>query len=82
VTRHFLLVDGYDLSYALRRIHDELTGLETVTRRGFLLLGGCCHYALNSLLCAGGEAGKPAAIDSAKPIRPNPPGQIHASCKQ
>src|SRR5690606_31245033 len=50
VPRHFLLVDRHDLSDAVRRVHDVLAGLETVARRGLLVLSGSCHYALNSLL--------------------------------
>jgi hypothetical protein len=39
VTSHFLLFDRYDLTNAMSRIHNRLTGLETTTDCGFFLLG-------------------------------------------
>src|SRR5690606_38525426 len=39
VARDFLLLDGGDLPDAVRRIDDELAGLEAIACRGLFLLG-------------------------------------------
>ena len=74
VTGNFLLVDGHDLSDAMRGIDDVLAGLETVTRCRLLLLGGGCHYALNSLLWS--RSNRPANL------LPGRKALTHAPCKQ
>jgi hypothetical protein len=50
---NFLFVDRRNLADAMRRIDDEFAGLETVTLRGFFLLG--CHTPATPVL-------RPAAL--------------------
>src|ERR671931_2852150 len=58
--RDHLLVDGDDLADAMRRIHDELAGLEAVTLRRLLLLN--CHTPCTPV--------RRRRLTPAKPLRP------------
>src|SRR6478752_9424318 len=60
MSRDHLFVDGDDLADAMRRIHDELAGLEAVTLRRLLLLN--CHTPCTPI--------RRRRLAPAKPLRP------------